>query len=214
MAEANAGDPSRVDNHLGHPMPFAYLDPVAAAVVEKELIEQRSPDLVAVRVASVGLPEVPAPRMLPGSPDHGGAPLLEEAGSLNRFAPRRAPRGWEGWPAAGTRRCAGAGKRSRSSRTTRWPWRANMVAAVLPPGPPPMTITRLTRISFGTGCPRATLRAGIAFYASSHGFVPPSSLVTIAAASLSADPYSTTSAGGTSRRTRTARSRSGSSWAL
>ena len=33
------------------------------------------------------------------------------------------------------------GKRSRSRRRTRAPLRASMVAAVLPPGPPPMTTT-------------------------------------------------------------------------
>ena len=111
---------------------------------------------------------------------------------LNRVARRRGPRGWEGWPAAGTRRCAGAESVPFRAERPAWPWRANMVAAVLPPGPPPMTITRLTRISFRDWCPRDTLRAGTACYASSHGLVPPSSLVTIAAASLSADPYSTT----------------------
>ena len=40
------------------------------------------------------------------------------------------------------------GKRSLSSRTTRQPWRASMVAAALPAGPPPMTTTSAFIIPF------------------------------------------------------------------
>ncbi len=43
------------------------------------------------------------------------------------------------------------GKRSRSKSTTSWPLRASMVAAVLPPGPPPMTTIRLTLLPLAGG---------------------------------------------------------------
>src|SRR5262245_55561541 len=43
------------------------------------------------------------------------------------------------------------GKRSRSRRSTCQPWRASMVAVVLPPGPPPTTITSAVRSALGAG---------------------------------------------------------------
>src|SRR5712692_9102686 len=43
------------------------------------------------------------------------------------------------------------GKRSRSRSSTRQPWRASMVAVVLPPGPPPITTTSAERSALGAG---------------------------------------------------------------
>src|SRR5262245_50785324 len=43
------------------------------------------------------------------------------------------------------------GKRSRSRSNTCQPWRASMVAAVLPPGPPPITTTSAVRSTLGAG---------------------------------------------------------------
>src|SRR5215475_5274496 len=43
------------------------------------------------------------------------------------------------------------GKRSRSRRSTCQPWRASMVAVVLPPGPPPITTTSAVRLALGAG---------------------------------------------------------------
>src|SRR5437016_11318299 len=43
------------------------------------------------------------------------------------------------------------GKRSRSRSSTCQPWRASMVAVVLPPGPPPITTTSAVRSALGAG---------------------------------------------------------------
>ena len=183
-------------------MPLAHLDAVAPAVVQEDLVEQGPPHLVAVRVALVGLPEVPAPRFAAGAPDHGGAPLLEEAGLLHRLADAERSR---------------IGKAGRQQR----------LADVVPRKPLALEHHHVVASAgqHGGGGAAAGTAADddhsahrpssiVMYVATVQGLVPPSSLVTVAAASAERRPEPATSPAGMSRRTSTARSSSGISWAL
>ena len=55
---------------------------MGAGVVEQDLVEGRTPDLVGVGPGAVGLPEVPAPGFGVASPEHRRAPLFRESGGL------------------------------------------------------------------------------------------------------------------------------------
>src|SRR5215510_16441435 len=57
-------------------MAFPDLHTMRSAIVQEQLVELRTPDLVRVRIALIGLTEIPAPGRLIRAPDHGGAPFL------------------------------------------------------------------------------------------------------------------------------------------
>ena len=58
------------------------MDAEGSGVVEEDLVEGRTPDLVGVGPGAVGLAEVPAPGFGVAAPEHGGAVLLRESGGF------------------------------------------------------------------------------------------------------------------------------------
>ncbi len=57
-------------------MAFPYLYTMRPAIVQEQLVEVGTPDLVRMRVALIGLAKIPALGRLVRAPDHGGAPFL------------------------------------------------------------------------------------------------------------------------------------------
>src|SRR5262249_31490070 len=67
------------EEHIHDLMAFPDLDTMRSAIVQKQLIELGAPDLVRVRIALIGLTEIPTPGRLVRTPDHGGAPFLQKS---------------------------------------------------------------------------------------------------------------------------------------
>src|SRR5262249_55751274 len=65
--------------HVHDLMAFADLHTMCSAIVQEQLVELWTPDLVRVRIALIGLTEIPAPGRLVHAPDHGGAPFPQKS---------------------------------------------------------------------------------------------------------------------------------------
>jgi hypothetical protein len=75
--------PLFLEQHIHDSVSLTYLDPMLTAIVQEQLIKMRSPHLIGMGIALIGLAEIPTPRRLRVPPDHGGTVFGEETCCLN-----------------------------------------------------------------------------------------------------------------------------------
>ena len=115
--------------------------PLARAVVEQDLVELRSPHLERRRDVCVRLAEVPAPGLRRGAPDHRRAALRQKARGFDRRHARPAPSRMGMLAGSSDSPTCSRGTAPVRTAPRSRPCRASIVAAVLPAGPPPTTMT-------------------------------------------------------------------------
>ena len=62
---------------------LAHVHPIGHGIIQKDMVKGRTPYLVGVGIAAVGLAEEPTPRLPFPPPDHGRAPLLQKSLGLH-----------------------------------------------------------------------------------------------------------------------------------
>ena len=161
--EPHTRDAAIVEERVDHGVLLPYVDTAATRVVQQNLIEARALDLIGI--PSAGLFEVAlgaereVPRLLAPAPPEHAAELRDEAGVLDLV--QNAEHGADDVNGGRQERFPDpiSGKRSFSSRSTRWPCSATRVEAVEPAGPPPMTMrSNVSGAAIGCWCRRSHLQ--------------------------------------------------------